>query len=322
MGDFQPERLFDFAFVQHRVGRAGGLGREFRRAAGADAAFVVPGGGGDLRGEVVPRRHALVREVVEALVPGEIAAFDDREDRHGQVPGVGRGPRLVEDHVQTLLFGRQPEHRFQEVVPVFGIEPRRAEGQVFAPRLRDGPLPGEFRAPVDAQRCGRGVFRVGQVCRAVEDVVRRDVDQRRAVRLRGPGEVLRRPAVQPVGRLLVLLGALHVGVGRAVHDHFGAGLRHGLPDGPGVGDVEFRHVGKGVVVGRHGAQPLYFTAQLAVGARYEYVHGLSYSKSSGASASCGCRRSFSERSISPAGSRQSIASAGSSHAMPPSLPGA
>ena len=237
MGDFQPERLFDFAFVQHRVGRAGGLGREFRRAAGADAAFVVPGGGGDLRGEVVPRRHALVREVVEALVPGEIAAFDDREDRHGQVPGVGRGPRLIEDHVQTLLFGRQPEHRFQEVVPVFGIEPRRAEGQVFAPRLRDGPLPGEFRAPVDAQRCGRGVFRVGQVCRAVEDVVRRDVEQRRARRLGRRREVARSLVVQQVRTRFVLLGPLHVGVGRAVYDNVDAPLLDRSQDGSRIGDV-------------------------------------------------------------------------------------
>ena len=68
MRDVHLEGLFEFGLVQHRVGRAGGFGREFRRMAGDDAAFVVSRGRGDLRREVVPRAHALVGEVVHALI--------------------------------------------------------------------------------------------------------------------------------------------------------------------------------------------------------------------------------------------------------------
>ena len=64
MGDFDAERRFEFALVEDRIGRAGGLGGVLRRAARLDAAFVVPGRRGDLHGEVVPGADALVREVV------------------------------------------------------------------------------------------------------------------------------------------------------------------------------------------------------------------------------------------------------------------
>ena len=75
-------------------------------------------------------------------------------------------------------------------------------------------------------------------------------------------------AVQEVGGRFVLFGTLHVGVGRAIDNHFGAGLLRGPANGPGVRDVEFRHVGEDVIVGRYGAQALHFMSQLSVGARY------------------------------------------------------
>ena len=81
-------------------------------------------------------------------------------------------------------------------------------------------------------------------------------------------EVRRGKAVQEICRCLVLLGALYIGVGRAVDDRFGAGLLRGPANGPGVGNVELRCVGEDVIVGRYGAQTLHFAAQLSVGARY------------------------------------------------------
>ena len=268
MGDFYAERRFEFALVEDRIGRAGGLGRIFGRVARLDAAFVVPGRRGDLHGEVVPGRDALVREVVKPLVAAELLALDHREDPQREVPGIGRSSDLVEDHVQRLPFGRQPQHRFQKIVPECRIEPCRAQDQVTASRCLDGLFPGELRASIDAQRRGRGLLGVGCVGCSVEDVVGRNVDQRGSRGGCRRREVCRGEAVQAVGRRLVLLGALHIGVGRAVDDRFGAGLLRGPEDGPGVGDVEFRHVGEDVIVGRYGAQTLHFAAQLSVGARY------------------------------------------------------
>ena len=102
----------------------------------------------------------------------------------------------------------------------------------------------------------------------VEYVVGRNVDQRGSRGRCCRREVRRGEAVQEIGRRLVLLGALHIGVGRAVDDRFGAGLLRSPANGPGVGNVEFRCVGEDVIVGRYGAQTLHFAAQLSVGARY------------------------------------------------------
>ena len=198
----------------------------------------------------------------------QLSALDHREDPQREVSGVGRGSDLVEDHLQRLPFGRQPQHRFQKIVPECRVEPRRAQDQIVTAGFGDGLLPGELRASVDAQRRRRGLLGVGRVGLSIEYVVGRNVDQRSSRGRCCRREVRRGEAVQTVGRRLVLLGALHIGVGRAVDDRFGAGLLRGPANGPGVGNVELRSVGEDVIVGRYGAQTLHFAAQLSVGARY------------------------------------------------------
>jgi len=73
--------------------------------------------------------------------------------------------------------------------------------------------------------------------RAVEDVVRRDVEQRRARRLGRSCQIARGLVVQQLRRRFVLLGPLHVGVGRAVHDNVDAPLLDRSQDGSRIGDV-------------------------------------------------------------------------------------
>ena len=116
MRDVHPEGLLEAGLVQHRVGRALGLGRVFRRVAGDDAARAVTRGRGDLHREVVPRAHALVGEVVHTLVARVAPRLDQGEDRKRQVPGVGRSADLVEDHLQRIPLRSQTQHRLQEVV--------------------------------------------------------------------------------------------------------------------------------------------------------------------------------------------------------------
>ena len=237
MGDVHLECLFEFGLVQHRVGRALGLRGVFRRVAGDDAARAVTRGRGDLHREVVPRADALVGEVVHPLIARVAPRLDQGEDRKRQVSGVGRSAHLVEDHAQRLALRGQTQHRLQKVVPVLRIEPRRAQDQVTASRGLHGLFARQLRTPVGPQRRGRRILPVGRMGRAVEDVVRRDVEQRRARRLGRRREVARSLVVQQLRRRFVFLGPLHVGVGRAVYDNVDAPLLDRSQNGSRIGDV-------------------------------------------------------------------------------------
>ena len=267
MGDVHLEGLFEFGLVQHRVGRAGGLRGVFRRVAGDDAARAVTRGRGDLHREVVPRAHALVGEVVHALIARIAPRLDDREDRQRQVPGVGRRADLVEDHLQRIPLRSQAQHRLQEVLPVLRIEPRRAEDQIPAARGHDGAFARKFRAAVRPQRRRRHILRIGRMGRTVEDVVRRDMEQCRTRLLGCSCEIARSLVVQQVGPRLVLLGLLHVGIGRTVHDNVDPLFPDRTQDRPGIGDVQLRDVRTDIVVGRDTAQTLQGAAELSVRSR-------------------------------------------------------
>ena len=271
MGDVHLEGLFEFGLVQHRVGRALGLRGVFRRVAGDDAARAVTRGRGDLHREVVPRAHALVGEVVHPLVARVAPRLDQGEDRKRQVSGVGRSAHLVEDHAQRLALRGQTQHRLQKVVPVLRIEPRRAQDQVTASRGLHGLFARQLRTPVGPQRRGRHILPVGRMGRAVEDVVRRDVDQRRTRFFGRSCEVCRGLVVEQVGPCLVLLGTLHVRVGRAVDDHVDTLFLDRLKHRPGVGDVQLRDVGGQVVVGRYAPKLPQGAPQLPPGARNQDI---------------------------------------------------
>ena len=100
--------------------------------------------------------------------------------------------------------------------------------------------------------------------RAVEDVVRRDVEQRRARRLGRRREIARGLVVQQLRRRFVILGPLHVGIGRTVHDNVDPVFPDCTQNRPGIGDVQLRDVRTDIVVGRDTAQTLQGAAELSV----------------------------------------------------------
>ena len=107
--------------------------------------------------------------------------------------------------------------------------------------------------------------------RAVEDVVRRDVDQRRPRLLGRCREVCRGLVVEQVGCRFILLGLLHVRVGRTVDDHVDTLFLDRLKHRPGVGDVQLRDVGGQVVVGRYAPKLPQGAPQLPPGARNQDI---------------------------------------------------
>ena len=271
VGYLQAESPLDLGFVQYGVGRAGHLRGKFAAVAGVDAARAVSRGRGDLHREVVPRAHALVREVVDALVADMLPARDHAEDGQRQVARIGGRSHLVEYHVERLALGREAQHGLQEVVAVLGVEPRRAENQVAAPRGQDRLLAFELGASVDAERLRGCLLRAGRVAAAPEHVVRGYVYERGAALACRIRQVRHGVAVDAARRRLVLLGPVHMGVGRAVHDDVRVLVAHPAAYRFAVGDVQFRHVGEDIAVGRRGTQATQLPAELSVGSRYEYV---------------------------------------------------
>ena len=91
--------------------------------AGGDACDAVDG----LR-EVVPRRDALVREMVDAR---HDALVDGRHDGGGEVAGIGRSTDLVEDDAEFLLLTTEAQHGLDKIVAEGRVEPSGAYNHGF-----------------------------------------------------------------------------------------------------------------------------------------------------------------------------------------------
>ena len=97
----------------------------------------------------------------------------------GEVADVGRGAALVVDDRDLVPLGAEAQHRAQEVVPGRAEEPRRAHDPGPLARRR---LAVELRAAVAPTRVRAVRLDVRLALAAVEDVVGREVDERRAER--------------------------------------------------------------------------------------------------------------------------------------------
>ena len=105
------------------------------------------------------------------------AAVDELARRRGQVPDVGRAAPLVVDDRDLVALGAEPQHRADEVVPGRAEEPRAAHDPR---RLARRGLAVELRPPVGGQRVRAVGLDVRRALAAVEDVVGRVGDERRA----------------------------------------------------------------------------------------------------------------------------------------------
>ena len=244
VGYFEVKCLFYFCLVEHAVmgtcGRRGIFGGVERpNMAGGDTCKAVYG-----LGEVVPRRDALVREMIDT---GHYALIDGRHDGYGEVAGIGRRAYLVEDDAQFALLTSEAKHSLYEVVAKTAIEPSSADDHCRGVSGADGLLTLELRATIDRGGAGGLVFGVGLVRRAVEDVVGGDLYELSAAALDGLGEVAGGGGVEEAGFVGIALGAVYGGVGSAVDDDVdGIGFDKG-EDGRAVGDIEGGDGGQTVV---------------------------------------------------------------------------
>ena len=250
VGDGETEGRLDLGLVEDRVGGTPDGARKLVGVAGLDVAGSLAGECCDHLGEVKPAADAFVAVVIDAGVrigfrvrrgtaDSLLIISEDREYGHGEVAGVGGCAGLVEDNLELRLFGRQAEHRADEVLAEFAVEPGGAQDDMLATHAGDGLLAMELGQPVDARgRAGLLFAAGGVVWVAAEDVVRADVDQQAAGLFHRNGEVLRSLGVEELRQFGALFGGVHVGEGCAVDDGVDVLLAHQGADGFQVGDVE------------------------------------------------------------------------------------
>ena len=172
------------------------------------------------------------------MVDAGRAALGDLDERGREVAGPRRAAALVGDDADLVARLREGEHGVDEVRAPGAVQPCRAADRVRGAGLRDGSLAGELGAPVGGPRRPRVGLDVRARRVAGEDVVGGDVDQEGSGRRARRGHVARRGAVDQRGEVLGGLGAVDVGVGRAVDDRVGTLRRESLADRLRVGQVE------------------------------------------------------------------------------------
>ena len=277
MRDFNPEGFFDLGLIKDGKVWAADLRGKF---VGVTRFYVtgISGEVADGAGEVEPGADALVREVVDACLVHP-ALRDDLVDELRQIRRIGRRSHLVEDHLEHRPFRRELAHRLHEVLAVRGVEPRRAEDLPAAAGGLYRLLALKLRRPVHPVRLDRPVLAARKGDVALENVVRGDVDEVRADFRRHRSQDTRSKVVQQVRHLDVVLGLVHIGVGRAIHDDIDLLRFADQPDGIPVGDVQIDgvHPRKGgdvredVAVGRSGGDVAHFRSELSVSSRNQYV---------------------------------------------------
>ena len=209
--------------------------RELLRRDGLDRDVLPPRQADRLAGELVPRRVAAVREMDD---PRD-APVDEGADGGGEVPRVRGAPDLVVDDGELAPAGLHAlEDRVHEVRAAGPEDPGRAHDEHLVAFLERAPLAGELAAPVGVDGVHGVVLAVRTDGAPAEDVVRRDVDERRADLAAPGGEEADGDVVDAVV-VRVRLGRVHARVGRGVEDESHARLDGGVHGGD-VRDVESR----------------------------------------------------------------------------------
>jgi hypothetical protein len=152
--------------------------------------------------------------------------------------GGGRRPAdLIGDDAQAVPRGAHAQHRLDEIGPVGGHHPGRAQDGEGTARSHHAGLPGQLGAPVGPQRRGRRVRRTGRVTRAVEDVVGRDMHEGDAQFRADLGHRRRCGAVDRGGEVFLLFRLVDAGIGGRVDHRLGPMRPDRRRTGRGVAQV-------------------------------------------------------------------------------------
>lgn len=175
---------------------------------------------------------------------------------------------LVAHDAEFFPFSRQALDRAEEIVAAGAIDPAEAKDQVEPIHLLHRLVTGLLGAPVGAKGIGMVCFEIGFGLRAVENIIRGVVDEKRPGAFGFFRKDTRGYAVDLHGQFGLGFGLVHGGVGSGVDDDMGRDCAHASEEGVRIREVHLRdvHAGDGPKRRQCAGQ---FPADLAVSAQNE-----------------------------------------------------
>lgn len=171
MWNFQAKNSLDQCLVKyrimwsrHRTRELIAMARTYLTGASSQFAYTFR--------EIIPGADSLIAVVVDSALSC-LSALDNVCHGRSQIARVSRRTHLVENDIDPILGGEQPQHRLHEVLAPLGIQPRCSEYQVIASGVNDCLLPFQLGFAIDAYRTGGVSFTVRNASIAVENIVSR-----------------------------------------------------------------------------------------------------------------------------------------------------
>jgi len=168
------------------------------------------------------------------------------DDQRGRDVGRrGRPAALVVDDGQPVAPLPDPQHGGDEIRPVPGMDPGRAQDRVGTAGFGHRALAGELRAAIGAERRRRVVLAPGPLGPAVEDVVGGDMQEGQPARRRRARHGAGCGGVDGGGQRLLRLGPVDGGVGGGIDHHIGTRRPDRRGAGFRVGQIRLRPAERG-----------------------------------------------------------------------------
>ncbi len=146
----------------------------------------------------------------------------DRDQRRSNIGGRSRTTLLIGDDAQNGPLNPQPQHCLDEICAMRAVHPGGPQDDVMWDSRPHRALTGFLAAPIDAERVDRILLPVGFELASVEDVIRRQVNERRRALAARRRDMSSSRAIDRPSQLGLAFSAVDCGIGRKVDHQIGA----------------------------------------------------------------------------------------------------
>ena len=203
--------------------------------------------------------------MIYAILATIALVFNHIEDDTGQIAGIGWRAHLVENHFAHIPFASNAKHRFHKIVSEFAVKPPCTDKDTMAAHFGNSFLAVHLGAAVGTGRIQRGILIARCIVAiAAKNIVGGDMNQCSAADLHRISQMTHREAIHQLGRRFLILGAVDIGIGRAVNDHIDAIGKHEVENSIPPCDVEIVDIRKEISMLRLRTQQSQMAAQLSV----------------------------------------------------------
>ena len=208
---------------------------------------------------------------------GEFGPRSRMPQHIGQATGPGRRTHLIGHHRQLIALCHQAQHGLDEIRTKGRVNPGRTHDKRGRQALLHGLLTQQLAATVFPQRrCGR-LGGIGRRSRAIENEIRRNMDQARSEIDTGGRQVRRSIRIDTVGLRYLGLRFIHRSIGSGVDDYLRRYIGKRALNSLRIANVQLRS-GQGYTLHRRSGATRQLPAQLSTGTRDHNLlfHSLSF----------------------------------------------